>query len=631
MNDDMTLSVPPQPAPWFRIHTTVEIAAASAPLEMIRPSCTGRLQDRSSPEAPGQRRIIFPTLHNNDKCNLHSSTGITDTAPRENVTIQQCEVDKGPKELAPSPLLPIPSPRHKNSGYSGKRLPACINFPTAFQPLLARQSPRPCDVVKKESLAAFCLSSPPVIKRSMLFPASEGAMTDKLATPEVQKKTEEEDGSAHSDGAGEEIFSLLRGTTRDEKPESERDATLKQALTQSRSPMRSILPRFRPLSLAPFIQINDPIMEQDQPQTASTSSPLPSILRRRTTLPTAQPDDRQSEQESDAESISKISSVESDIPSLASSLHSSSDAGGCPLSQIARRRCNSEPAQGIRFSPRVWVREFQRTEAEVEATWFTCGEMEAFKTAAMQRIIALENQTRAELIPTGTGRMVHRVVVAQSPVSKTKALFSHRALRMDADSPDKPRKRKTTHPSGSKKNPHGCGTSVESKKKIFRCAVAENEIREILLVDPRDVCLDLFAKGLGKVLPHAKVTTATNFEDALSRVRHKTSDSKGKRGFDVVIVEERLNPLAELQDKNDGSGSALLSKLGEQTSRGATKILFIGVSSRLRQDAGRLQESGADLLWSKPPPRMDQQLRDSILKALLLKRGRSAVAETLFD
>jgi hypothetical protein len=43
-----------------------------------------------------------------------------------------------------------------------------------------------------------------------------------------------------------------------------------------------------------------------------------------------------------------------------------------------------------------------------------------------------------------------------------------------------------------------------------------------------------------------------------------------------------------------------------------------------------LQRGGADLCWSKPPPLMDLELRNHVLKRLLLKRGRATIAEELF-
>jgi len=49
--------------------------------------------------------------------------------------------------------------------------------------------------------------------------------------------------------------------------------------------------------------------------------------------------------------------------------------------------------------------------------------------------------------------------------------------------------------------------------------------------------------------------------------------------------------------------------------------LLIGVSGWLGEDCEKLQRGGADMLWGKPPPVMDNRLRNELLMALLAKRG----------
>jgi hypothetical protein len=43
-----------------------------------------------------------------------------------------------------------------------------------------------------------------------------------------------------------------------------------------------------------------------------------------------------------------------------------------------------------------------------------------------------------------------------------------------------------------------------------------------------------------------------------------------------------------------------------------------------------MQKNGADFLWAKPPPRMDEIIRDVLLKALLVKREKLALSDRLF-
>jgi CheY-like chemotaxis protein len=50
------------------------------------------------------------------------------------------------------------------------------------------------------------------------------------------------------------------------------------------------------------------------------------------------------------------------------------------------------------------------------------------------------------------------------------------------------------------------------------------------------------------------------------------------------------------------------------------RSLLIGVSTHPDQDANTFLDSGADVVWGKPPPRMNVCLRDQIVSALVMKR-----------
>jgi CheY-like chemotaxis protein len=174
---------------------------------------------------------------------------------------------------------------------------------------------------------------------------------------------------------------------------------------------------------------------------------------------------------------------------------------------------------------------------------------------------------------------------------------------------------------------------------VFRLAVLKTEIRRILVVDPHDICLKLFTKALKRALPHASVIAVSCSEEALRSV-HEDS----RQRFDLIIVEERLK-LFHRQHRNGGSterrggeysaaaedhqasGSALLRMLAPILS----KSLLIGVSADSDLDGLRWKECGADFCWTKPPPPMNQDLLDSMLAKLLVKRGRTAVAQELFQ
>lgn len=594
------------------------------------------------------RRIIFPSIHSprRDNQSIHMKDGCEKQGGELSDNIETTPCSSSPnstnstKELS-SLILPLSNrPERTNNGGTGDSgHHDDLLEPTALADCSKSSSAQPAKKYNganhPQNLEALfrggSICSPHPTKHSVLFSSDAKKELPPLPfLPPMNMPPQARGTTAVQHG------DLSLETYVQVKPESTRNSSMHAPLISYKP---SPQPRFLPLpAAAPFIEIDKSILSQNA--FASKSKPLPSILKRSRFIPSNHTDDSpaiESQQSGDDDSVSKISSIESDLPSLASSLTSSNaSATDSPLSNEASPQADkghdSESSKRTSFSPRVWVREFSRTPAEVEATWFTASDMDNFKMAAMQRIIVMEKQARTELIPTGTGRMVQRVVnPTNSPNSPKRALFSHKALCMDADSiPDIQLVQKRS-PKVATAIPTTTPRRRESelqKKRVFRCAVAENEIRQILVVDSQDVCRDLFSKGLQKVLPHATVTAVSNADEALRLVQLKSSAAEGKRGFDVVIVEVRL----KLPSMRCESGAALLRKMCNETNNtSASKTLYIGVSSQLREDSRKLQDSGSDILWPKPPPRMDQQLRDGMLKALLLKRGRSAVADTLFD
>lgn len=275
------------------------------------------------------------------------------------------------------------------------------------------------------------------------------------------------------------------------------------------------------------------------------------------------------------EEVCKISSIESDIPSLASTVasDSSSSSGGTltPEPEFFRRilptkptrRC-SEPAKpAIHFNPKVWVREFERCQSERETTWFSSDDLQRFRVEAVQRIASYPS-----LLATGTGRGVIQ--------RQQQALFSHHALRVDSESDHD-----------------------------------ETEIKSILILDPHDVCANLFAKSLRQLFPRAQIDTAPTSTEAMNCIL--------RTSYDVVIVEERLKFLHH-PSSAAASGSVFLSSLLNRQ-----QMLLVGVSAHLESDRARLETIGqADVFWSKPPPRMDLKLRDHLVATLHQKRNPSA-------
>lgn len=364
----------------------------------------------------------------------------------------------------------------------------------------------------------------------------------------------------------------------DDESASQREATASSADIT----FRSIWPWFRPLR-----QVS-PLPKQQQP-----SIPKPASILRASSY-----GKRPSEPPVQDEIVAKISSIESDIPSLASTSASSECPPSPPLvRQILPRRpatrSASEPMmmrvqERVKFNPRITIREFHRSTAEHETCWFSQRELDGFKVAAMQRIVLFNAHSQTDLLPTGTGRLI---AARPRHTAHKRLLFSHKALQLDSDLP--------------------------STDSFHRTAAAQAEMRSILIVDSQDICANLFAKGFKKMLPAVTVVTATSGEEAVQLSE--------RRSFDVVVVEERLKKFHRRHETFPSTGSLLIKVLKEKS----PKSLFVGVSAHLQQDAPMLRKQ-ADLVWSKPPPRMDDTMRDDMLKAILGKRGRDAVVKELF-
>jgi hypothetical protein len=250
--------------------------------------------------------------------------------------------------------------------------------------------------------------------------------------------------------------------------------------------------------------------------------------------------------------------------------------------------------QCIAFDPRVWITVFDRSKEEKLSTWYSSTEMDRFKRSAIERVRKLSN---SELVPTGTSRLVRR------PIHHGKALFTNPALTLDGEDDD-------------------------DEHSIQR--LAKSELKSVLIVDPHDICLKLFARAIKTMLPHVTIVTARSSEEATKRMLEHSR-------FDMVIVEERLGLFHgkgnETRLNHDVSGSSLikvLSSAGGSDSEGGCETLWIAVSAHFETDKERMKVSGADFQWAKPPPILDQAMRDTLLKAILMKRGKVQSAFTYF-
>lgn len=302
----------------------------------------------------------------------------------------------------------------------------------------------------------------------------------------------------------------------------------------------------------------------------------------------------------------------------------------------------------ISFDPRVWVVEYEQDEVN---NWFTHEELERFKCEAIDRI--RRRHAQQQLLPSGTGR----IVVPRQRPGAGRALFSDPALGVGTEevADDEVTAAASKSQQTQTVPSRFPAVSPSDERRIQRTLLSE--IRNILVVDPHDMFLKLFAKALRAMMSHVICTTATSAEEALRRIAaakvvFPQSEGGATHGFDIIIVEERLQlfhrhrrgnassgkngprpqqAAGDDQNQHDvpASGSALISQIvAEQKSIVSTMknrprySLLIGVSAHLQLDGERLRRSGADFVWGKPPPSFDDKLRIEILRSVLQKRGK---------
>ena len=167
----------------------------------------------------------------------------------------------------------------------------------------------------------------------------------------------------------------------------------------------------------------------------------------------------------------------------------------------------------------------------------------------------------------------------------------------------------------------------------------KEEMQRILIVDNSLSSRKLFRRHILSMFPHSHVDLATSGEDVLDKI--DVCYERGCINYDLVVVEEHLHRGDEVattcsSSSLDLTGSELLCLLNEMevgtTVRpemrdkskkfDSRKSLKIGVSVSLGRDCESLRiRGGADLFWSKPPPKPSNLLRNQVLNALLSKRG----------
>lgn len=173
--------------------------------------------------------------------------------------------------------------------------------------------------------------------------------------------------------------------------------------------------------------------------------------------------------------------------------------------------------------------------------------------------------------------------------------------------------------------------------KFFQ--LIKEEVQRVLIVDTSLSSRKLLRRHILAMFPHAHIDVASSGEDVLDKI--DVCYDRGCINYDLVVVEEHLHQCDEDATATSISfnltGSELLRLLNEmediavigletcdKPSRklDSRKSLKIGVSVSLGRDCLSLRhKGGADIFWSKPPPKPSNLLRNQVLNALLSKRG----------
>ena len=314
-----------------------------------------------------------------------------------------------------------------------------------------------------------------------------------------------------------------------------------------------------------------------------------------------------------------------------SSLHSDNlgDSSRKITRHISHEGINDPREKQIRFDPRVWVHEVQ--QVATDRCWYNEEDMQRFKKEAIFRI---RNWTRKRLansqsgiIATGTGRIISR---DRTPFKINKAFYTNPALSLDAEDEDFPQDTESA--------------SVRKTKALV------TEIKRVLLVDSYDIFLKLLSRDITAMLPHVEITTAYTVSEALKKIEEARSIHKTSHGFDLIFVEHRLRPpgrgrgrAGEGQARGQTSvmslsGSNLIQRIAFDTSTKVDHVsneqmesfpLVIGMTAYLEQDEKKLNDSGCDVIWGKPPPKMDEKMRENLLFKLMEKRGKAEAMTSL--
>jgi len=308
--------------------------------------------------------------------------------------------------------------------------------------------------------------------------------------------------------------------------------------------------------------------------------------------------------------------------STSSSFDESSNHDGTASQHGAARR-------QVKFDPRVTVTELAESEPRI---WYSDDDLERFKTETV--VLAKHYLMQHPEQIAAYSQPVHDPVTGNM---RKKALFSMPAL---SDLSEGELEGAGENESGGVQQRQQQQSSPLLQFKSPRIVPRSNKerlpIQRILVVDRNEKICDLFRRSLSNMFgSDCEIITVQSAAAALQKYR----------GSDIIIAEERLyKPLkpvqstssmtppppppppllspsvsvpANLGNAQHMSGSQLLAKIKADPKQ--KPCLLIGVSTHPLEDKERFGKI-VDLMWGKPPPRMDLRLRNELIARVVAKR-----------
>lgn len=283
----------------------------------------------------------------------------------------------------------------------------------------------------------------------------------------------------------------------------------------------------------------------------------------------------------------------------------------------------------VKFDPRVTVTELAESEPR---RWYSDVDLERFKTDTV--VLAKHYLTKHPEQIAAYSQPVHDPVTG---TMRKKALFSMPAL---SDISDEESEGEGNGGSGAQQQQQQRQPSpivqFKSPRIVPRSCKELLPIQRVLVVDRNEKICNLFCRSLFNIF---------GSDCEIVAVQSAAAALKQYRGSDIVIAEERLyKPLkpvhstssmtpppppppqlspsvsvpANLGNSQHMSGSQLIAKIKSDPKQ--KPCLLIGVSTHPLEDSERFTKAGCDLVWGKPPPRMDLRLRNELIALVVAKR-----------